>query len=90
MRGTHKPEVSGSIPSATILVDVPLLSTGGPQKGKWLHLEKKRRWNVRIRSNHHRTISKTFINKDDAIKYARETEAKIQRGLFEDLEQHHR
>ena len=45
------------------------------------------RWNVRIRSNHHRTISKTFINKDDAIKYARETEAKIQRGLFEDLEQ---
>ena len=45
------------------------------------------RWNVRIRSNHHRTISKTFINKDDAIKYARETEAKIQRRLFEDLEQ---
>lgn len=47
------------------------------------------RWNVRIRSNYHRTISKTFINKDkdDAIKYARETEAKIQRGLFEDLEQ---
>ena len=38
------------------------------------------RWNVRIRSNHHRTISKTFINKDDAIKYARETEAKIQRA----------
>jgi len=45
------------------------------------------RWNVRIRSNHHRTISKTFLQKDDAIKYARETEAKIQRGLFEDLEQ---
>ena len=45
------------------------------------------RWNVRIRSNHHRTISKTFIQKEDAIKYARETEAKIQRGIFEDLEQ---
>ena len=45
------------------------------------------RWNVRIRSNHHRTISKTFLQKEDAIKYARETEAKIQRGLFEDLEQ---
>ena len=45
------------------------------------------RWNVRIRSNYHRTISKTFINKDDAIKYARQTEAKIQRGLFEDLKQ---
>ena len=31
--------------------------------------------------------SSTFIQKEDAIKYARETEAKIQRGTFEDLEQ---
>ena len=58
------------------------------QKGKMATFRKRNgRWNVRIRSNNHRTISKTFINKDDAIKYAQETEAKIQRGLFEDLEQ---
>ena len=45
------------------------------------------KWNVRIRGSNHKTITKTFLQKDDAIKYARETEAKIQRGLFEDLEQ---
>jgi len=33
--------------------------------------KRKGKWNVRIRSNHHRTISKTFIQKEDAIKYAR-------------------
>lgn len=49
--------------------------------------KRKGKWNVRIRSNHHRTISKTFIQKEDAIKYARETESKIQRGVLEDLEQ---
>ena len=45
------------------------------------------KWNVRIRGANHKTITKTFLQKDDAIKYARETEAKIQRGTFEDLEQ---
>ena len=49
--------------------------------------KRKGKWNVRIRSNHHRTISKTFIQKEDALKYARETESKIQRGVLEDLEQ---
>lgn len=45
------------------------------------------KWNVRIRGSNHKTITKTFLQKDDAIKYARETETKIQRGTFEDLEQ---
>ena len=39
--------------------------------------KRKGKWNVKIRSNHHLTISKTFIQKEDVINYARETESKF-------------
>jgi len=65
-----------------------LVHTRSTQKGKMASFRKRYgKWNVRIRGANHKTITKTFLQKDDAIKYARETEAKIQRGTFEDLEQ---
>ena len=45
------------------------------------------KWNVRIRCYGTQSISKTFIAKEDAIKWARESESKIEKGLFEDLSQ---
>jgi hypothetical protein len=42
---------------------------------------------ARVRLNKERQISKTFILKEDAIKWARECEVKIQKGLIEDLNQ---
>jgi integrase len=45
------------------------------------------KWSARVRLNKERQISKTFILKEDAIKWARECEVKIQKGLIEDLNQ---
>ena len=45
------------------------------------------KWSARVRLNKQRQISKTFILKEDAIKWARECEVKIQKGLIEDLNQ---
>jgi len=45
------------------------------------------KWNARVRLNKDKQISKTFILKEDAIKWARECEVKIQKGLIEDLNQ---
>jgi len=43
------------------------------------------KWEVRVRRQSNKTISKTFTTKDDAEKWARETEVKIEKGLYEDL-----
>ena len=43
------------------------------------------KWEVRIRRLNQKGISKTFVSKEDAQKWAREYEAKIEKGLFEDL-----
>lgn len=43
------------------------------------------KWHVSIRNRYHSPIYKTFINKQDADRYALETERQIQRGLYEDL-----
>ena len=45
------------------------------------------KWSARVRLNKEKQISKTFILKEDAIKWARECEVKIQKGLIEDLNQ---
>ena len=45
------------------------------------------KWSARVRLNKERQISKTFILKEDAIKWARECEINIQKGLIEDLNQ---
>ena len=45
------------------------------------------KWSVQIRKNKSHTICKTFIAKEDAIKWARESESKIEKGLLEDLSQ---
>ena len=45
------------------------------------------KWEVRIRKNKSHAICKTFIAKEDAIKWARESESKIEKGLLEDLSQ---
>jgi hypothetical protein len=37
------------------------------------------KWSARVRLNKERQISKTFILKEDAIKWARECEVKIQK-----------
>ena len=57
-------------------------------KGKMASYRKRNgKWNVRIRCYGTQSISKTFIAKEDAIKWARESESKIEKGLFEDLSQ---
>ena len=43
------------------------------------------KWEVRIRRLNQKGISKTFVSKEDAQKWAREYEAKLEKGLFEDL-----
>ena len=42
------------------------------------------KWEVRIRRLNQNGISKTFVSKEDAQKWAREYEAKLEKGLFED------
>jgi integrase len=43
------------------------------------------KWQVLIRKNNLKSIYKTFILKEDAVKWSRETEVKIEQGLYEDL-----
>ena len=45
------------------------------------------KWEVRVRRFNNKTISKTFIEKADANRWAQEVEAKIEKGLYEDLSQ---
>jgi len=43
------------------------------------------KWEVRIRRNNSKNLSKTFVNKEDAQRWAREQESKLDKGIFEDL-----
>ena len=45
------------------------------------------KWRVLIRRKFTKTISKTFVTKEDADKYARETEAKIDKGFLVSYEE---
>ena len=45
------------------------------------------KWRVLIRRKFTKTICKTFVTKEDADKYARETEAKIDKGLLVSYEE---
>ena len=50
-------------------------------------IKRNGKWQVKIRKNNFKQLSKTFITKDNAIKWARDTEGKVEKGLFEDLSQ---
>jgi integrase len=43
------------------------------------------KWRVEIRKKGSKGIHKSFIAKDEAIRFARETEVKIEQGLYQDL-----
>ena len=43
------------------------------------------KWQVLIRKHNLKPIYKTFILKEDAVKWSRETEVKIEQGLYQDL-----
>ena len=43
------------------------------------------KWRVEIRKIGSKGIHKSFIVKDDAVRFARETEVKVERGLYQDL-----
>jgi len=43
---------------------------------------KRKKWQVLIRKKFAKNIAKTFVLKEDAERYARETEAKIDKGIF--------
>ena len=45
----------------------------------------RNKWQVLIRKNNLKPIYKTFILKEDAVKWSRETEVKIEQGLYKDL-----
>jgi hypothetical protein len=47
--------------------------------------KRNNKWHVAIRNKYHSPIYRAFINKQDANRYALETERQIQRGLYEDL-----
>jgi len=40
------------------------------------------KWEVRVRRYNNKTISKTFIQKEDAQRWAREQESKLDKGIF--------
>jgi integrase len=43
------------------------------------------KWQVLIRKHYLKPIYKTFILKEDAVKWSRDTEVKIEQGLYQDL-----
>lgn len=43
------------------------------------------KWQVLIRRKYSSPIYKTFIKKEDAVRWARDTEVKIEQGLYQDL-----
>jgi integrase len=45
----------------------------------------RNKWQVLIRKHNLKPIYKTFILKEDAVKWSRETEVKIEQGLYQDL-----
>ena len=47
--------------------------------------KKREKWCVEIRRSFHKHISKTFISKQDAQRWARETERLIEIGQYQDL-----
>ena len=52
------------------------------------HIRRKRnKWQVLIRKKFHKNIAKSFTLKEDAEKYARETEAKIDQGFLVSYEE---
>jgi integrase len=48
------------------------------------------KWQAIIRKKNHPHIAKTFISKHEADRWARESELKIERGIFRDLDEAHR
>ncbi|WP_440678103.1 tyrosine-type recombinase/integrase [Candidatus Pelagibacter sp. HIMB1611] len=50
-------------------------------------IKRNNKWQVRIRKNNSNQISKTFLKKSIALKWAREIENKIEKNFFEDLSQ---
>lgn len=48
------------------------------------------KWQAIIRKKNHPHIAKTFISKHEADRWARESELKIERGLYRDLDEAHR
>jgi|TARA_B100000315_G_scaffold41863_1_gene36761 integrase len=48
-----------------------------------------RGWQAVIRKKNHPHVYKTFFNKGDASRYARESEIKIEKGLFDDMTEAH-
>ena len=46
--------------------------------------KKRNKWQVLIRKQNIKAISKTFILKEDALRWAREVEVNIQKGLYQD------
>ena len=49
--------------------------------------KKRGKWQVLIRKKFHTPISKTFVTKEDADKYAREIEAQIDKGFLVSYEE---
>ena len=47
--------------------------------------KRNKKWHVSIRNKYHSHIYKTFLSKQDADRYALETERQIQKGIYEDL-----
>ena len=43
------------------------------------------KWQVLIRKHNLKPIYKTFILKEDAVKWSRETEVKIEQGLYNEF-----
>jgi hypothetical protein len=43
------------------------------------------KWEARVRRLGNKTICKTFTNIEDAKRWAREQESKLDKGIFEDL-----
>jgi hypothetical protein len=46
--------------------------------------KKRNKWQVLIRKRNIKAISKTFILKEDALKWAKEVEVNIEKGLYQD------
>ena len=49
--------------------------------------KRKNKWGVQVRIKGYKNLSKSFRYKEHAIKWARETETKIEKGIYQEIGQ---
>tara|TARA_B110000438_G_scaffold192023_1_gene183631 strand:+ start:259 stop:573 length:315 start_codon:yes stop_codon:yes gene_type:complete len=60
------------------------------RRERWrLFRKRKNKWEVQIRVRGCKNICKTFLYREHAFKWARETEIKVEKGVYQELRELH-